>query len=39
MTPYLLDGFLLAFLLYLVIGGLRDGFFEIVVRLLTTIFP
>lgn len=37
MTPYLLDGFLLAFLLYLVIVGLRDGFFEIVGRLLTTI--
>jgi uncharacterized membrane protein required for colicin V production len=34
---YLLDGLLLAFLLYLVIIGLRDGFFEMLGRLLTTV--
>lgn len=37
MTPYLLDGILLAFLLVLLLLGLRDGFFEMLGRLLTTI--
>ncbi len=36
MTPYLIDGLLIAFLLYLVIVGLREGFLEMVGRLLTT---
>ena len=35
--PYLLDGLLLAFLLYLVIIGFRDGFFEMLGRLMTTV--
>jgi uncharacterized membrane protein required for colicin V production len=37
MTPYLLDGILLAFLLVLLLLGLRDGFFKMLGRLLTTI--
>ena len=36
MMPYLVDGLMLAFLLYLMIIGLRDGFFDMLGRLLTT---